>query len=316
MTILFQRADLPVDIPEPDTIGAMRQFKEYAEKHPKKEKKNTFFVPRFLYGGVAAVLLLLIGIFALYKTNLSNSTVVLSAENQMQIFTIDHVADVQLEAGSQMVYREKKRNEIELVGKAAFAVISSDNEEKLTIFAGETRIQDIGTVFTVSAIEGEPVCVEVTEGEVLFYTDHNPGITILANEKGVYDPQSKQFTLIKADYYPSDSKEITEEKEMEEEITIVEEADGKSIETDQKSPIEKSTDLQEITFRSVALKEVIGKLQNDFDANITFSDPAIGELIITTGFMPDDNIDNILLVISKTLSLQITKDGKNYILSH
>ncbi|MDR2980374.1 MAG: DUF4974 domain-containing protein [Bacteroidales bacterium] len=309
MTALFQLANLPLEVPESDTVGALRHFKEHAERHPKNRPTLN---RRLFYGSVAAVVLVLVGIFGFYQISKPDPVIQIVTEHQNRNITIPELADVELTAGSQLFYRKDKKNEVELTGIATFVVVSSEMSEKLTVFAGETRIQDIGTIFTVSANENQPVTVEVTEGKVLFYTEHQPGITVSAGEKGVYNIVNKEFILIKKDDISSNPQEISvvvenpQETSVEENVNISEQNN-----ITQKNLI---PDLQEITFRSVPLKEVVAQLQQQFGVEIVFDDPDIGEMIISTGFMPEDNIDNVLLIISRTLSLRVVEDKGKYIL--
>ncbi|MDL2311724.1 DUF4974 domain-containing protein [Bacteroidales bacterium OttesenSCG-928-B11] len=308
MTTLFQLTNLPDKVPVPDTQESLRVFKTYTEQNPKNKQYNPRLTQRWIYSGVAAIVLVLIGIFTFFKID-ESQTIQFAAENQIEYVVIEDIGEVSLETGAKIVYHKKKKNEIELTGKAKFVVKASEREEKLTVFAGETKIKDIGTVFTVSANKGEVVSVEVEEGLVQFYTDNNPGLMVAAGEIGEYNPATKEFVLIEKEIQPIN---IDQDNEIDEIENII---PNDLEESDLKQEMTEEVDVQEITFKSVPLREVVEQLQQQFKVAILFADPAIGEMTITTGFMPNDSIDNILWIITRTLSLQFIKNEETYIIS-
>lgn len=195
MTSLYENLSMQPPVSDHNHAKAFSDFKNHingGDCAPKKRRIK--FSPALK--AVAASAVLLIGVFTYYILQSPAETIVLTAESNSKEYTLFEEATVVLEANSQINYSAEKRNELELVGKATFSV-NSKQEEKLIVQAGETFIKDIGTVFTITAYNaGEPIMVEVFEGEVLFYTANNTGVTVNQNEIAIYDPVKQEFTYI------------------------------------------------------------------------------------------------------------------------
>lgn len=299
----------------PDTEKALGNFIAYMNRQEEKSVKKRTISRNLIFGAAAAVLLILIGIFTFYFSGRPDTTIQLAAETHEKEFILFDLVEVNLEAGSKMMYKSKIKNEVELSGKATFA-IRETSEKGLIVYAGETRIQDIGTIFTVSAFpHGAHVSVEVEEGEVLFYTDQQQGIRIKAGERGIYNPVSKKFTHYeKKDAQPVSpvnshpepiAPELLSETEIPEEKTIVIQQPSQEAESNQ----------EDIVFDSVPLDEVINTLISRYGVKIIIGDPSLKEMLIRVSFAPHESVENILNIIAETLSLKITVTNDAYYIS-
>ena len=265
MTMIFQHSAGIEPMPEPNEEKAFSAFKSYIEKD---EKKQTF-VKRFMpYFSTAASIVLLIGIaFFIFKS--PDNTINIIAENNVMQQTLSNGVDVTLTAGTTLQYHPNDKNNVILKkGEATFSVqpVQSGN---LLVQAGEAFIKDIGTVFTVIAHNpDESITVEVTEGEVHFFTKNNSGIHLKAFEKGTYYPKENYFAHITANI----------------------------------------ENIKAIEFNATPLSEVIGILSSQYNADIMISDETLNHLRISVSFDPNESIDNILAIISETLSLHATKN--------
>lgn len=84
------------------------------------------------------------------------------------------------------------KDTIYLKGKASFEMESNKAESKI-VKVGNVYVKDIGTSFTVDANTLDTIYVNVTDGEVLFYSDNNTGINLKKNQSGYYLSKSNKF---------------------------------------------------------------------------------------------------------------------------
>jgi ferric-dicitrate binding protein FerR (iron transport regulator) len=264
MTTIFQHAALIKPMPEPDTEKALSAFKNYIEKE-KNLPQKTVVQKLIPYFSVAASIALIIGISLFFFKK--PDTCIVANETALQQTLFDGV-NVSLKAGSEIKYNPGNIREITLTkGEATFEVNTSQ-DENLLIRAGKTFIEDIGTVFTVTAYNPEEsITVEVSEGEILFYTKNNSGIYIKQSEKGIYHTQKDYF----------------------EHITSL-------------------AGIKAIEFDATPLSEVINILSVQYGAKIKTNADSLNKLQISVGFDPNETIENILSIISETLSMHVAKE--------
>ena len=155
---------------------------------------------KLLYRIAAGVVILVTaGIFSYYVVREdSRRAVELLADTTTAADTLPEGSEVFLNRQTKIEYIFDKRDNThtaKLVGEAYFN-ISHDDAKTFVVRAGETFIKDIGTSFNVRAYPGSPVVeVVVEEGEVMFYTENDPGIYLKANGKGTYNKVTKVFTV-------------------------------------------------------------------------------------------------------------------------
>lgn len=278
MTLLFQQTAMaePLSISAKDTEEALIQFREFMQKDEKtalviaRTKKRSFSLsPR--YWAVAASIVVLIGFTTFFFSNrntVATGTELVTNETTKEYVLFEDI-NVTLEPQSEIKLLSKAENKVSLQGKATFAV-DPEQKKKITVYAGETFIQDIGTVFTVTAYEPqESILVEVSEGEVLFYTATNKGIVIRENESGIYNSLTKEFSYLN---------------------------------------MEETAD--EIIFNATMLSDVVKVLEERYGATISIHPSVIASMQISVSFDKYESIDHILEIITETLALSVTeKDG-------
>ena len=219
-TLLYQYAGQKDVEPVIDAAKALAQFKSYMRGN-QKDSHSIFFKTSNLWKAAATIALLAMTTFALYYFVQPSKTIQLMAVETQKEYTIFEDANVTLFPGAEIVYNKKSNHQLQLKGKATFN-IQSDNTKKLVVQAGETYIEDIGTVFSIDATAPDKsITVEVTEGEVWFYTDKNNGIHLKANEGAVYDAPTKQFTMIAHIEERLDTEMIFHNMPLHEVITIL-----------------------------------------------------------------------------------------------
>jgi len=264
-------------MPEPDTEKALATFKnEITKKH---ETASLSLHSRFRafapYISIAASIALIVGISLFFFKKSDNLTHIAASETVLQK-TLFAGVNVSLKTG-EIKYNPDNKQEITLIkGEAAFKINNSE-DENLLVRVGETFIEDIGTIFTVIAHNPEEsVTVEVSEGEILFYTKTNSGINIRQSEKGTYNAKMGYFENI--------------------------------------MPI---AGIKAIEFEATPLLEVINILSAQFGVKIRTSADSLNKLQISVGFDPNETIENILLIISETLSISVIKEAdKTFVFSY
>ena len=278
MTSLYQKIS-PNSNSDFNADKAFADFKKHihgGEKilHPKA--KNRAYIKYW----AAAVALLFITISTLFILNKNDDTLLIVADNQVKEMPFTENINITLQQNSSIEYQKDNLNEVKLQGEASFSINSKDNQD-FTVYAGKTIIKDIGTIFTVTAYPDEDfIKVQVFEGEVLFFTNDNAGISVKENEIGIFREKSNQFEL------------IAPEKETESEI--------------------KSEILQDIMFNAQSLKEVAATLQGIYHVEIIIENRALENTLLTAHFNADEPLDLILNIIAETLSVNIINTGNGY----
>jgi transmembrane sensor len=273
-----------VTIPELNTEKAKESFLTYMSIHENtKPIQVVEFKPKAFYkqwmfqaASIALILALSFSAWLVY----SEHDVVLASRAILKERILSDHTQIKLSENSKITYSSnygKKSRKIRLEGKAFFAIGHQGNGT-LQIKAAETLIEDIGTQFTVSAYpESKNVSVIVSEGKVHFFTASNSGITLNANETGIYNKQTQKFTVIKPD-------------------TIAKE-------------------IKHIQFNGIALSSAMETISKQYGVTIRYAQHEISERSITVNF-DGENVDMVLQVIGETLDLNVKKDANGYLLSN
>jgi len=164
---------------------------------------------------------------------------------------------------------------VDLKGSGYFTV---DHNEQLPFIvnAGPIHIKDLGTKFDVKETK-DTIFIRVDEGEVLIYDNNGTKITLKASESAHYIISTRT-------------------------LEIAVQTTGKPNAT------------KVFVFKDRRLSEVIAALRVAYQAEITISNPASGNCLITTQFN-DEDLDVALSVIAETLGLTVVKEQEVYILN-
>jgi len=279
LSLLYQYAGRTDDSPAVDTQKALTQFKSYMLEKQRKSNNHVFLRPAYLLRAAATVAILVITSFALYFTQ-SAKTIQLRAVETIEKHKLSENTDVTLFAGSKISYK-KANNIVQLKGKAVFNV-HSKTAGGIVVQAGETYIKDIGTIFIVDASSPDKsITVEVTEGEVWFYTEKNSGVYLKANEIAMYDLQTKQFKMIE--------KEVVDIKE---------------------EPIS-----NEFDFQNTPLRDAIDAIKVRYKINIVIASNDLNEVLLNASFDKNESVEYVLDIITTSLSAKWTKKDNKYIIT-
>jgi transmembrane sensor len=200
---IFERAATVKDLPNFDTDIAWNKLKHKIHQQQKDNirtlKPDTFG----FFWRVAASVILVAGIGYFTYLTLRPAPiqpVELVSKTQTRADTLPDGSDVFLNKQSHLAYsfdNKKKTHKVKLKGEAYFA-IRHEEEKTFIVDVEGVFIRDIGTAFNVKAYpDSATIEVLVEEGEVIFYTEDNKGISLKAGEKGVYNKLTKTFEALK-----------------------------------------------------------------------------------------------------------------------
>ncbi|MDR2927984.1 MAG: FecR family protein [Cytophagaceae bacterium] len=156
------------------------------------------------------------------------------------------------------------RLNVALEGKARFDVQEAD--KKLTVSAKMVLVEDIGTVFSVTAYPADSrITVEVESGEVhLYTTDNTEGVFLTDGMTGIYHIYEKRFETIVARH--------------------------------ETTPIP-------VIFNGATLCAVAASLSAQYGVTVTV-DEAVAKRLITVSFAGDETVEEMIDIIVETLSLK------------
>ena len=280
--LLYQNIGQTQEIPVFDTERAFSKFKNHIHK---TEKPHTHFKLSYTLKVAAAIAVLLISVFSLYYIfNRPSNIIKLTALETSVTKEIFENSRVTLYANSEIIYTSKNEKTVTLTGRALFTVASKTSVGAgIIVQAGETFIKDIGTIFTVDATQPDKsVTVEVTEGEVWFYTKTNEGVYIKQNESAVYDVKTKEFSM------------IVETHGRASQIAI------------QK---------QDLVFHNTPLAEAVEMIKNSYGVDIITITNGNNNLFLNASFDADESVENVLEIIAATFGAQLLKKEGGYVIA-
>lgn len=180
-----------------DTDGAWQKLAQHLDQ----KKTRTLFSTHILRYA-AAISVLFISGWLLYQQFIKVDRLNVIAANAIVKDTLPDGTTVVLNKQTALAIELKRggsKKLVKLKGEAKF-IVSNKKSDELIVQAGETFIKDIGTVFNVKAYpEQNTIEVTVLDGEVMFYTADQKGITLKAGMKGLYNRNSKSFAIDKPD---------------------------------------------------------------------------------------------------------------------
>ena len=177
-----------------DAFTRFQQMTEAQEAAPKVRRLSRYTVLR-----VAATLLFLLGAVAVWKYAFSdkNNEMKLAAADQIEEVLLADGTLVTLNKGAVLTYPENFKGSqrvVNLKGEAFFTV-AKNAHKPFIIYAKNTKVRVVGTVFNVRANPEENfVEVAVKEGKVEFGTkDNDAKLTLTPNERGTYFEDKNQL---------------------------------------------------------------------------------------------------------------------------
>lgn len=220
-------------------------------------------------------------IFAWRWFNVPVQTFALRADNEVLQDTLPDASSVVLNKKSSITFeyspREKTRK-VKLEGEGFFEV-KHEEEKPFVIEADEALVRDLGTAFNVKSYhDKDTIEVVVQSGIVQFYTQKDPGLTINAGETGYYSKRGKNFTKIAK----ADTNVLAYKTRV-------------------------------FSFHSTDLRSVVEQINEVYDSKIRLANDEIAGCQLTVTFR-NDELDNMVEVISETLGLSVERNDKNEII--
>ncbi|MEI6174794.1 MAG: FecR domain-containing protein [Bacteroidota bacterium] len=275
---------------------------ESSHSAPVKGKIITMQPFRYLLR-VAAVLILLIGIYVVFKlVNLPVKKIELSSGTTVLRDTLPDGTKVTLNKNSRLTYPlrfDQGNREVMLTGEGFFEV-KHDEVHPFIVDAGPAKVRVLGTSFSVRAIPamvkasrhgadtppgvGDQIVkveVNVTEGRVmLFRVDPKTGDTasllLISGETGIWSVERGEMVRI---------------------VSAI--PDGTFWAN------------RSLEFRGTALSEVISIIEKYYPVKITVSDPAILNCRLNASFANEPAI-RMISVIAESFGLKLVASGQNY----
>jgi transmembrane sensor len=243
--------------------------------------KQTRVLP--LWIRVAAVVVLVSGLATFFYNQRNNKpiqyNVVASATTDNILnYTLTDSSVVTLNQHSKIAcatnYGSKERR-VKLTGEAFFSV-KHNPEKPFIVESNGTFIRVTGTSFNIKGNDSDSLVeVYVKTGKVLFFTQGNDGIALVAGETGVFNRNRGTFTKIQ-----------------------------------EANPNVTAYTNRVFVFYNTTLNEVFRQLNKVYGVTIVPANEQLGLSTITVSFN-DDNIPTILDVIAETLNLKYRPIGPN-----
>lgn len=268
------------------TINLNAAWTKFSKTLEEPETKRTVvkkFSTSFFSKAAIFIGILTLGYTLYYLLYPNEEQVVLSSSNTaVQNNTLSDGTFVSLYPSSSISYSSsfnKKNRELQLSGEAYFHV-KHNADLPFIIRTGDVFIKDVGTTFTVKANPSDSaIIVVVTEGEVIFYSTRNPGISLVKNETGIYNLHSKTFRKRESDAVPLNPETA---------VTL--------------------------DFENTRLKLVIDTLNKVYNERIRLSCEKLESLELTASFKEKTAVP-VIETIAETFGLSITRDNGNIILN-
>jgi transmembrane sensor len=272
-------------VPKPNTAEAKKTFLAHIAKS-ETSKQVIEFKQRSIFKHwmfrAASIAIFVILSFSVWKFYFAEHEIVVATQTEAKQNQLPDETQIALSKNSKITYSSnfgKKLKTLKLEGEANFTV-GHAGKGTLQVQAEETFIEDIGTVFSVTAYpDSNYISVKVREGQVHFYTKNNNGLTISANETGIYDKQAKNFKVL-----------------------------AQKLDT-------LKVGSMHVEFQAMVLKDAISIISNAYKVNIKLSEESIGNRKITVNFDGED-VNIILQIIAETLDLELKKSDASYLLSN
>ncbi len=283
----------PVPVSVDVEAAWLRMTERLALQEPAKpgpaEKSSRMISARYLLGA-AAMVILLVGIYSLYRYIISPvQQTEISSGSEIFHNTLPDGSMVILNTHSKLIFPEefkKGKRLVTFAGEAYFEV-KHDKSKPFIVNTGIAAVRVLGTSFRVKTqpksgtnIAGE-VEVSVTEGRVmLFVVDERSGDTasviLAAGESGIW--KSGMVTPIRNGSTAPDVHYWANHL---------------------------------LEFRGNALSEVFQLLEKHYSVKITVGDPKVMDCRLTASFM-NEPADRILAVIAGSFGLGLEVRGQNY----
>jgi transmembrane sensor len=255
--------------------SAWNKFSQKLPEHPPEKMIIKKLITSFY--SKAALFIYVVGLGYLIYSHLNQKVrmiVFSSSVSAARTNTLPDGTFVSLNPKSSITYSSSfnsTNRELKLAGEAYFQV-QHNVDLPFIINTGTVFVKDIGTSFTIKATPADSiVMVHVEEGEVVFYSVQNSGLTLIKNETGIYNLILKTFR--KQDDATFDAVAETS---------------------------------QTLSFENTSLRFVIDTLNKVYNEHIILSCEKLESLELTATFK-EKTVTPIIETIAETFGLSVTR---------
>lgn len=245
------------------------------------EKPATKTIPlgrRINWMRVAAILVLMIGGVWMARYMVWGTNTQLMAGNEVKVETLPDGTIVTLNKGAVLEYNSRlsgNTRNVTLEGEAFFDV-TPDKNKPFIITADDAKIKVVGTSFNVKT------------------TDEKTEVIV---ETGIVEVSKKKNSVM---LNPNEKATVLQSRE---------------------APLKEAVDdvlynyyrTKELVCKNTPLWRLVDVLNDAYNVNIEIGDARLKDMEITTTFK-NQNLDDVLDVIARTLNVRVEKNGKNIVL--
>lgn len=278
LRLIFEKAAAKAVKQGGERFDADVAWQKIQAKLQANEKEKTITLrspnhPYHLFLRIAAGVIVILGVgFFGYRIFRPATVNTFQTQDATAADTLPDGSDIFLNRQTKIEYTTERDVHIAKLSGEAYFSIQHEDEKTFIVEAEETFIKDIGTSFNVKAYPGSPVIeVVVDEGEVIFYTKDRPGISVKANEKGIYRKDTRTFMV----------------SEPQANVTAYRS--------------------KRFIFNNNALGTVVETLNSVYSTEIQIDDH-LSSCRLTVTF-EDETIDEIADIIAETLGLTVSRDA-------
>jgi ferric-dicitrate binding protein FerR (iron transport regulator) len=226
--------------------------------------------------------------------------------NHARTLMLDDGTTVTLFANSELTYRKhfsQDKRDVLLAGKAQFAV-AEDKARPFTVYAGDIRTQDIGTIFTVTAFKDEEqITVAVTEGKVVVSAVDKEN-SALKKEVFLSPGQELVYNRTHQTVSLKSAKNVTAQRGKEK---------TKIDDVNKNNPvIPKNYKQPWFMFNNQPLSEIFSSLALMYNAKIHYEKKDMEKLYFIGRFNKSDSLETILRQIATVNNLTVTQEGNTF----
>lgn len=273
---------------DPDVDSGWQRLQMKARvREEKEETERPAVVPeqrwRFPWAVAASIAFLMaLGIWFSAQNKGAEWIEVQTALNETKIVELPDGSRISLNENSLFSYPEnflKENREVRLTGEAFFEVQKAEGK-RFTVYAGNTKTEVIGTAFYLQAYPDQEVRIQVTAGKVAFAGTET--------EEAVFLVPGQEATAV-------NGQEVPAKQEIED-------------------PNFQAWQSKALIFNDTRLDQLVSMLEKHYDSEIIIEDEALSNCRFTASF-EDQDLKEVLEIISITGNLTIDKKGGQYVIS-
>lgn len=216
-------------------------------------------------------------------------------------------------------YRRNFRDIRLVKGEAAFDV-ASHPERPFRVFAGNERVEAVGTAFTVY-LQDDKIDVTVTEGRVALATLSQPQNSVVAERSNRSDSPNSSLTVLarNEDYVETLSTLIAGQSAriQMQDINVAASTTSiiENVATVEEQDIARKLSWREglLTFAGASLEDVVREISRYTTMSIEITDPAVRATKIG-GTFPVGETDLLLVTLETNFGLRVTRLSPDHVL--